>query len=43
MTGRCLSTYVDLPEEGYSAGALARLSDQRKFPVRLSFARSDVF
>ena len=42
MTGRCLSTYAELPEEGYSAGALARLSDQRQFPVRLSFARSDV-
>ena len=39
---RCLSTYVELGEEGYSSGALRRLSDRRKFPHQLAFDRSDV-
>lgn len=39
---RCLSTYSELPEEGYSAGALTRLSDGRRFPSQLDFTRADV-
>jgi serine/threonine-protein kinase HipA len=39
---RCLSTYVELEEEGYSAGALKRLADRRTFPHELPFDRSDV-
>lgn len=39
---RCLSTYVELDEAGYSSGALRRLSDRRKFPHRLAFDRGDV-
>ncbi len=39
---RCLSTFTDLKEEGYSAGARARLSDRRAFPARLEFTRSDI-
>lgn len=42
MTGRCLSTYADLAEEGYSAGALSKLSDGRRFPTHLDFTRRDV-
>ena len=39
---RCLSTYVELDEVGYSAGALKRLADRRTFPHELPFDRSDV-
>ncbi|MGM0556820.1 MAG: HipA domain-containing protein [Myxococcota bacterium] len=39
---RCLSTYVELGDEGYSSGALRRLSDRRKFPHQLAFDRGDV-
>ncbi len=39
---RCLSRYSELPEEGYSAGALTHLSDGRVFPSRLDFTRADV-
>jgi serine/threonine-protein kinase HipA len=39
---RCLSTYVELEDEGYSSGALRRLSDRRKFPHQLDFDRGDV-
>lgn len=42
MTGRCLSTLVELPLEGYSAGALARLADRRKFPDRLGLTRAEL-
>lgn len=42
MSERCLSTYVELPEEGYSAAALRRLSDGRRFPSQLGFTRGDV-
>ncbi len=40
---RCLSTLQQLEEEGYSAKALARLSDRRKFPRRLDFSRDAFF
>ncbi|MFB6350700.1 MAG: type II toxin-antitoxin system HipA family toxin [Bradymonadaceae bacterium] len=39
---RCLSTLAELDEEGFSPGALDRLSDRRKFPTRLDFTRSDI-
>ncbi len=39
---RCLSTYVEMDQEGYSSAALARLSDRRKFPTQLPFSRRDV-
>lgn len=39
---RCLSRLVELDEEGYSATALRRLADRRKFPSRLDFTRQDV-
>jgi len=40
---RCLSTLVDLPEEGYSRRAARLLAGgQRKFPHRLTMYRSDV-
>lgn len=42
MSPRCLSTLADLPEEGYSARALARLADRRKLPARLAFTRAEV-
>lgn len=38
---RCLSTFVELDEEGYSSRALRRLADRRKFPRQLDFTRSD--
>ena len=43
MTGRCLSTYVDLADEGYSSRALNRLSDMRMFPTKLPFQRDELF
>ncbi len=39
---RCLSTLKPLEEEGYSAAALRRLSDRRKFPARVDFTRGDI-
>ena len=40
---RCLSTLQELEEEGYSAKALRRLADRRKFPGRLDFSRDEFF
>ena len=42
MTGRCLSTLVELPREGYSSAALRRLADRRTLPERLPFTRRDI-
>ena len=40
---RCLSTLVELPEEGYSPRAMRQLAGGRlKFPHRLRFKRADV-
>jgi len=42
MTSRCLSTLVELPREGFSAGALNKLADRRKFPHRLNLTRAEL-
>ncbi len=42
MSPRCLSTLIDLPQEGYSGKAFVRLSQRRKFPHRLGITRADI-
>lgn len=39
---RCLSTYSPLPGEGFSAGALTRLSDGRNLPTVLPLDRAEI-
>lgn len=39
---RCLSTLKDLPEEGYSSGALRRLADGRQLSPWLGITRADI-